>query len=494
MKPYFILPVVCLLLLPSPSTGDLYRDLVFVLSGLSIPDPIQDAVPRTQRRIVLSCSLEDLLRQKRAAESLLRIAHHPWSLSMTLPFQVRSIRNQSAFSVGLSGFAFQFNDGDKAYHTSLRSADQSWDVAHTLSIRSNTLHLSFGSASTENDDVFRVDRFPHSEDRTFNWFFYDLLPEAIGDSIAYTSSHRTFSFAVEDVWTLNARNRLSVRWASSDVSSDLRFVYQNTINDPIVRGEKIVEGETKAKARTAGIGYGYNVSTKLNLSFELKRFSRALTFDLNPRDPKKKGDITVEVTHLGDGKAEISGVALQMDGMYRFSDGSSATSFSLALSRENHSGTAYLSTPVLGKNWRSFFVPIVHRVNAEAEGDAFFQLYGGRFRRSFGRKLDVRTGLTFLYGTAHFNIKTRPNFYGIVGRSLNEKVTYRGFKLLVGDLSLKYRIHRAVMLKVRVRQYVPFKPQKEIAGKIKPPKPRPPRLRRESSGGRVYGCSLEYTF
>lgn len=494
MKRYFILSIVYLLLVPSPSTGDLYRDLVFVLSGLSIPDQVQDPSPRTQRRMVLSCSLEDLLRQERAAEPILQIAHRPWSFSMTFPFQVRSARNQTALSVRLSHFASRFNGSDEAFHTALRSADRSWDVAHTLSIRSNALHLSFGSTSTGNDDVFRVDRFPRSEDPAVNWFFYDLLPEAIGDSIAYTSSPRTLSFAVKDVWTLNARNRLSVRWASSEVSSDLRFVYRNATDDPLVRGEKIVDGKTRAKARTVGIGYGTRVSTELSLSFELKRFSRALIFDLNPRDPKKKGELTVEVTHLGDGKAEISGVALQMDGLYRFSDGNSATSFSLALSREKISGRAYLSTPVLGRDWRSLFLPVVHRANADVEGSAFFQLYGGHFRRRFGQRFDVRTGLTFLYGTAHLNVETRPNFYGIVGRALNEKVTYRGFKLLVGDLALSVRIHRAMRLNLRFRQYVPFKPQREIAGKIKPPKPRPPRVRRKSSGGRIYGCSLEYAF
>jgi hypothetical protein len=234
----------------------------------------------------------------------------------------------------------------------------------------------------------------------------------------------------------------------------------------------------------------YSLGTRdVNCTLSAGWFLTKGNLNIDPLNPKKKGDIYLDVTHLGDGKLRITGNSLGVDLNWFFPSGGKLDG-QLSFSKGDLSSSALISTPVMGRGLSSLFIPIVHRAEGEVSGSAFSQLYGLHFRISLSRVLEIDCLARLIYTTVKLNGRIDYDFYGIKVPSWSEDTTYRGAKLITVGSTIRYRLGSRSDISLGISQHIPIKPKKEA--RVPPGPPKPKKIGRMSRGGMSLQMKLRY--
>jgi len=378
----------------------------------------------------------------------------------------------------------------KGYYSSSSTLSDMSGVFGSLSLslsRGNvSAHLLGDFLSRRGSATLKIERYGHSADPEENIYFYDLLERAFGSSIPYSLANGKGSGAVLLSYNSNV-GRFGLQFSRSDISLDMEMRYECSVDEDL-RGVKYVLADLTLSPTDLRFFYSPK-GRGLTYTFWGGAFLRKGNFNIDPLNPKRKRDIYLDVTHLGDGKLKIEGANL---GIYISCSlpfgGDLKGTFGLAKGKLGSS--ASVSTPVLGRGLSSLFIPIVHRAKGRVTGSALSQLYGLSLRKSLGSSLKFEGSARLIYSTIRLKGRADYDFYGIEVSSWSEDAVYRSGKLITIGSTILYRVRPDSEISLGISQHIPIKPRRSVKGPPRPPKPR--RIRKKAKGGLSLRLGLRY--
>ncbi len=458
--------------------ADCIEDIVSVITGLPT-DQIYPWHPEAVRKnIVFGTSFENLLTKFAQGEKNTEV------IGRRIWIGLRNPDYGSSLTCGISSMEFSL----KGYYGSCSTLSDIGGAFGSLGFgisRGNiSSYLQGDFQSTRGSSILKIRKYGHSDDLEENIYFYNLLQSAFGSSIAYSlvngKSSGAFAFSYG-----SDSGKFGFRVSRSDIVLDMEVRYESSIDEDLM-GTRYVLADFNLSPIDLKVFYSLKIQG-INCIFWGGAFLSKADFNIDPLNPKKKGEMYLDVIHLGDGKLKVNGKDLGVNLIWTRPSGRSFNG-QFGLAKGDLSSSASVLTPVMGRGLSSFFIPVVHKAEGEASGSAFSQLYSLLFRTPLDRVLEFEGLLRFIYSTMKVNGQVDYDFYGIKVSSWSEDTTYRGGKLITISSKIRYRFRSSGDISLGISQHIPIKPKKVAKGPPGPPKRK--RIRKKATGGPFLQLSL----
>ncbi len=296
------------------------------------------------------------------------------------------------------------------------------------------------SFSTFSDTLF-IKKYPVSEERIYNDYFFDLLPGTFGDSILYNNTYNKFNSNLY-IERMNATRGFSLYLDYSITHNKLNERHWNLGDVNQLQGprESLVHFKTINFNSLVLLKVDTNAVLKLGMTFNHTPIDWSHT--VFPNDPD-----TLEIIKLNSGKLN------SFSGTFAYAHTNTKTNFDLSLRFGRTGGSSHLATPVLGYVFS--ILPIAH------QGDITLTTHYIQFRshidHSFNMgifELTPRFDIISGYYFSHLNALALLQF-GIEDINIDKQYQHIAIFASPG-INSKFFLNSDLHINLNISQLIPF--------------------------------------